>query len=305
MLFILLILNLGKSTQLPAYILENNPRGAKIVVSQPRRIAAIGVANRVATERGESKAGVGSVGYMVKGDSASCDRTRLLFCTTGIILRQLQNEHSLHAITHVVIDEVHERSLDSDVLIGLMKKYLLTHPHLHLILMSATLDTERFRKYFGGNVPHVHIPGRTFPVADYTLEDILSFTDYIPKKKGTKATSISHSEKQKNLSNSNSDDALEPITNGIDASHDESHEKIQSLIMKIDETTIDYELISCLVKYLVTNASAADDGSILIFLPGVAEISNARDVIKRNCQNLNILLLPLETSKLPNKARYS
>lgn len=287
----------GKSTQLPAYILENNPGGAKIVVSQPRRIAAIGVANRVATERGENKPGVHSVGYMVKGDSASCDRTRILFCTTGVILRQLQNEKSLQAITHIVIDEVHERNLDSDLLIGLIKKYLHSHSHLLLILMSATLDTERFQKYFGGNVPHVHLPGRTFPVSDYTLEDVLSFTRYIPKRNDKKFNNYSHTDKQSSLPKSNSDvsnsdDALETLANEMDPHIVDGYD-IQRILKKIDEKTIDYELIACLVKHLVTKMSATDDGSVLIFLPGVAEINSGLEAIKRYCRDLKLLLLPL------------
>jgi hypothetical protein len=104
----------GKSTQLPAYLLESDPAGAKIVVAQPRRLAATGVASRVADERGEKEPGMESVGYVVRGDSAICERSRLVFCTTGVLLRQLQNEGALECITHIVIDEVHERHLDGD-----------------------------------------------------------------------------------------------------------------------------------------------------------------------------------------------
>jgi ATP-dependent RNA helicase DHX57 len=251
----------------------------KIVVAQPRRIAAIGVATRVATERGETKPGIQSIGYMVRGDSATCERTRLLFCTTGVILRQLQNENSLNAITHIVIDEVHERGLDSDVLIGLVKQYLHSHSHLHLILMSATLDTERFRKYFDGHVPHVHIPGRTFPVVDYTLEDVLSLTEYRPKRNGNRPNSKPQKDQSKLVPDTNADDA--------------DNEAIQKTLMRMDETMIDNDLIACLVQYLVTKTNTTDDGSILIFLPGVAEINSALQAIKRTCQSLKLLLLPL------------
>ena len=74
--------------------------GAKIVVAQPRRLAATGVANRVAEERGEFQVGRESVGYVVRGDSAMSDCTRLIFCTTGVLLRQLQNEGALDCLTH-------------------------------------------------------------------------------------------------------------------------------------------------------------------------------------------------------------
>ena len=94
-----------KTTQIPQFILEESPTQVKIVVAQPRRLAATGVANRVANERGESQPGVGSVGYVVRGDSAVNKNTRLLFCTTGVLLRQLQSEGALDCITHIVVDE--------------------------------------------------------------------------------------------------------------------------------------------------------------------------------------------------------
>ena len=93
----------GKSTQVPQYLLEDDPSGSKIIVAQPRRLAATGVASRVASERNE-EVGKGSVGYIVRGDSKTCDKTRLLFLTTGVLLRQLQSENALDNISHIVID---------------------------------------------------------------------------------------------------------------------------------------------------------------------------------------------------------
>ena len=153
---------------------EEAPEFSKIVVAQPRRLAATGVAVRVAEERGESKPGVGSVGYSVRGDSAVGMNTRILFCTYGILLRQLQSAGALDSITHVIIDEVHERNLDGDVLMALLKQLLPSTPHLRLVLMSATLDTDRFSSYWGSNTPRLHIPGRTFPVEGYFLEGVLT-----------------------------------------------------------------------------------------------------------------------------------
>ena len=101
----------SKTTQIPQFILENEPDRSKIIVAQPRRLAATGVASRVALERGESVPGEGSVGYVVRGDSKVCSSTRLLFCTTGVLLRQLQSENALENISTIVIDEVHERHL--------------------------------------------------------------------------------------------------------------------------------------------------------------------------------------------------
>jgi ATP-dependent RNA helicase DHX57 len=95
----------GKTTQIPQFILEESPNDVKIVVTQPRRLAATGVAARVASERGEIPGADSSVGYVVRGDSAMSKSTRLLFCTTGVLLRQLQSEGALDCITHIVVDE--------------------------------------------------------------------------------------------------------------------------------------------------------------------------------------------------------
>lgn len=127
----------GKTTQIPQFILEDSPRESKIIVAQPRRLAATGVASRVALERGESSPGVASVGYAVRGDSKMCASTRLMFCTTGVLLRQLQSKSALENFSHVVIDEVHERHLDTDVLLAILKKTLPSFPKLTVVLMSG------------------------------------------------------------------------------------------------------------------------------------------------------------------------
>lgn len=127
----------GKTTQIPQFILENSPKEAKIIVAQPRRLAATGVAGRVALERGETDPGKQSVGYVVRGDSKICSSTRLLFCTTGILLRQLQSQNALESISHIVIDEVHERHLDTDVLLAILKQTLPSLPNLNVVLMSG------------------------------------------------------------------------------------------------------------------------------------------------------------------------
>lgn len=170
----------GKTTQIPQFILESeieSSRGAlcSIICTQPRRISAMSVAERVAAERGE-KLGE-SVGYKVRLEGMKGRDTRLLFCTTGILLRRLLVDRTLKGITHVIVDEIHERGMNEDFLLIVLKELLSHRPELKLVLMSATLDAELFSSYFDG-APVVHIPGFTYPVRTYFLEDILEMSGY-------------------------------------------------------------------------------------------------------------------------------
>ncbi|OVA14228.1 Helicase [Macleaya cordata] len=170
----------GKTTQVPQYILESeieSGRGSlcSIICTQPRRISAMAVSERVAAERGE-KVGE-SVGYKVRLEGMKGRDTRLLFCTTGILLRRLLVDRNLKGVTHVVVDEIHERGMNEDFLLIVLKDLLPRRPELRLILMSATLNAELFSSYFGG-APMIHIPGFTYPVQTHFLEDVLEMTRY-------------------------------------------------------------------------------------------------------------------------------
>lgn len=170
----------GKTTQLPQYILESEIDAAcgatcSIICTQPRRISAMSVAERVAAERGE-KMGE-SVGYKVRLEGIKGRDTRLLFCTTGILLRRLLVDRSLKGVTHVIVDEIHERGMNEDFLLIVLKDLLPRRPELKLILMSATLNAELFSSYFAG-APMMHIPGFTYPVRTHFLENVLEITGH-------------------------------------------------------------------------------------------------------------------------------
>ncbi|XP_028099499.1 DExH-box ATP-dependent RNA helicase DExH3-like [Camellia sinensis] len=133
------------------------------------------VSERVATERGEKLGEM--IGYKVRLEGMKGRDTHLLFCTTGILLRRLLVDRNLKGITHVIVDEIHERGMNEDFLLIVLKDLLPRRPELRLILMSATLDAELFSSYFGG-APTVHIPGFTYPVQTHFLENILEMTGY-------------------------------------------------------------------------------------------------------------------------------
>ncbi|UZJ55185.1 hypothetical protein CBS101457_004505 [Exobasidium rhododendri] len=170
----------GKTTQCPQFVLDDYiERGqgslCNIIVTQPRRLSAMGVASRVSAERCEDLNGQGRVGYAIRGERKAGRQTRLLFSTTGVLLRRLsQHDRDLKDISHVFVDEVHERGVESDLLLLELREVLQRNPNLRVILMSATIDQETFSRYFH-SAPVITIPGRTHPVTDYYLDDIRSF----------------------------------------------------------------------------------------------------------------------------------
>ena len=170
----------GKTTQVPQFVLEDaaeHGEACSVVVAQPRRISAMGVAERVAAERGEA-VGSGAVGYSIRLETKTCASTCLLFCTTGILMRRLSENPDLEGVTHVFVDEVHERTIESDFLLMVLRDVLARRADLKLVLMSATLDADLFANYFPGDVPTVSIPGRAYPVAALYLEAALELTQH-------------------------------------------------------------------------------------------------------------------------------
>jgi len=152
----------GKSTQLPKICLEVG-RGVAGMIghTQPRRLAARAVAERVAEELG-SEVGQ-AVGYAVRFTDRVSQQTLVKVMTDGILLNEIQRDRLLLAYDTIIVDEAHERSLNIDFILGWLKQLLHRRPDLKVIVTSATIDTERFSRHFGG-APIVEVSGRTYPV---------------------------------------------------------------------------------------------------------------------------------------------
>ncbi|KAF7226515.1 pre-mRNA-splicing factor ATP-dependent RNA helicase DHX16 [Nothobranchius furzeri] len=153
----------GKTTQIPQYLLEDGytKGGMKIGCTQPRRVAAMSVAARVAEEM-SVKLG-NEVGYSIRFEDCTSERTVLKYMTDGMLLREFLTEPDLASYSVVIIDEAHERTLHTDILFGLIKDIARFRPDLKVLVASATLDTERFSCFFD-DAPVFRIPGRRFPV---------------------------------------------------------------------------------------------------------------------------------------------
>ncbi|MGO1504337.1 MAG: ATP-dependent RNA helicase HrpA [Brachybacterium sp.] len=163
----------GKTTQIPKMLLElgYGQRGKLIGHTQPRRIAARSVAQRIASELGE-KLGEGTVGYQVRFTRETGRGTRLKLMTDGILLAEIGRDRLLKRYDAIIIDEAHERSLNIDVILGYLRQILPQRPDLKIIITSATIDPERFAEHFGTasasgerkNAPIIEVSGRTYPV---------------------------------------------------------------------------------------------------------------------------------------------
>eukprot|EP00249_Psilotum_nudum_P020389 c27681_g1_i1 orf=52-3915(+) len=183
----------GKTTQVPQFILDHvwsQGKPCKILCTQPRRISAITVAERIAAERGES---IGeTVGYQIRLESKGGRHSSLMFCTNGVLLRKLvsseiyirqntgknqKNSYFNIDATHIIVDEIHERDRNADLILIVLRDLLKFRPDLRLILMSATLNAELFSNYFH-NCPVLRIPGFIYPVTSYYLEDVLALTEF-------------------------------------------------------------------------------------------------------------------------------
>ncbi|XP_061875352.1 3'-5' RNA helicase YTHDC2 isoform X2 [Colius striatus] len=189
----------GKTTQIPQFLLDDcykNGTPCRIFCTQPRRLAAVAVAERVAAERRE-KIGQ-TIGYQIRLESRVSPKTLLTFCTNGILLRTLMTgDSTLSTVTHVIVDEVHERDRFSDFLLIKLRDVLQKQTNLKLIISSAALDANLFIRYFG-NCPVVHIQGRPFEVKEMFLEDILRSTGYTNKEMVKYKKEKQREEKQQN-----------------------------------------------------------------------------------------------------------
>ncbi|CAL8099647.1 unnamed protein product [Orchesella dallaii] len=263
----------GKTTQVPQFILDDsvlNQQSCRIVVTQPRRIAAISVANRVGAERHWGVGGL--VGYQVGMDKRVSEDTRLTYMTTGVLLQLLIARKSLSEWTHIIIDEVHERDLDTDLLLLVINKLMVDtrNGSTKIILMSATLNTDKFARYFplwddskdACVCVSVDLPNQ-FPVEEFYLDQVANLAGY---------------------QNLNMDGLEEPKV------HQEVYEIAEKIIEGLDEAENKEMMNPGRGGGDVAAATNICRGAVLVFLPGLLEIETFYKVLTevntvRACSN--------------------
>ncbi|GLE10096.1 hypothetical protein PINS_up022091 [Pythium insidiosum] len=327
----------------------------QIVCTQPRRLAAMSLAERVSAELGEPAMGEREslCGFQIRLEQRQTRHTRLLFCTTGVLLRRLQDPATLSEhVSHVIVDEVHERDVQSDVLLSMLRAFVeqqqshkkTQRRRLKVVLMSATLQAERFQQYFGGaaRCPMLCVPGRTFPVQEFFLEDVLERTEFVlddespcrlrdddDQSSSKASTTITISGRggtsytQRVTWDADDRSRRQRIASTARDDGDGYSARTRETLARLDERVINLELLELLLEQLVSTdarawfsdetarPSSRRSASILVFLPGLNEISTLLDALAANrvlrdagdALDAQIECLPLHSSLSPEDQR--
>ena len=231
----------GKSTVLPLALLQKF--SGKMIMTEPRRIAVLGIANRVG-ELWEAACDGASdqVGYKIHLENKITKNTRLEVVTEAILVRQLQSDPALEEYNLVILDEFHERSVNTDLALAFLKEAMQLRDDLYVIIMSATIDTDRLQKYLGDDTPVMKIPGRQFPVkvvyeAGKSVEEVV----------------------------------IEELNQKRDSRVKPGNDKRQPFDRLRDHKHFRSSAVPELVE------GAVEDGNILVFLPGIFDIRKTQD----------------------------
>lgn len=184
----------------------------------------------------------------------------------------LERPQDFQDISHVVLDEVHERTIDSDFLLIILRRLMQQRPDLKLVLMSATVDAQRFSSYLGG-VPVLNIPGRTFPVEVKYLEDAIEMTNY-------RLLDDQSSALDDDVAEPSPDSPGEEGAGGLGSTLEGYSKQTRDTVTNFDEYRLDYHLITRLLAKIATDPNLEwYSKAILVFMPGMAEIRRLNDEI--------------------------
>ncbi|KAG5505023.1 hypothetical protein JKF63_04470 [Porcisia hertigi] len=288
----------GKTTQIPQMLYDAGifDKGHDIICTQPRRISALSVAQRVATERGEACGA--SCGYVIRFENMTSMDSHIIYQTTGILLRRLHTEPELKGVACIIVDEVHERDVETDFCLLLLRDRLREqqkHPEryplqLKLVVMSATVQVDALVSYFSGynsgyDIPLITIPGTLFPVKEFFLEDVLNKVG----ASASAAPAMGLNAHQKQVKQRAAD---APQVGGNEVLYEQLKSVVFDTFDRDVEALLPYDLVCNLIKKIHEESTSREE-SILVFLPGWAAISAIANRLKRLpiARELSILML--------------
>jgi ATP-dependent RNA helicase DHX36 len=280
----------GKTTQVPQAYMDHEiamGRGGRChcVVTQPRRVSAISVAERVAAERAEPLGQ--TVGYQIRQESVLPRSTgSILFCTTGVLTRKLTGWAKRRAngqggdgpnISVVFVDEVHERDVNSDFLLIVLKRLIDEGANIKVVLMSATMNAEKFSHFFG-YCPIITIPGRMFDVEELYIEDYVSCVagPLISQPTGGNGVEawrrerLERGRERARATNEFNQEVISLRCKGLDV------DELAAVAAMSDVNFVDYDLLAELILFIDRDER---EGAILVFLPGWEEITSSHDIL--------------------------
>lgn len=217
--------------------------------------------------------------------------------TTGVVMRMLERPHAFDDIRYIVLDEVHERNIDTDFLLIVLRRLLPGRPDLRLVLMSATFDADNFAQYFndlGAIPPVLKVPGRTFPVQVKFLEDVIEMTKHSPHRQSTNR-SIDDDDYVATTSDHRFEEEDSMTTKTATAGLEGYSAETLTTLLHFDEYRIDFHLIARTVAHVASDPHLQQySEAFLIFLPGIAEIRRLQQIIQSDSkfdQNWKIFVL--------------
>ena len=290
----------GKTTQVPQFLLDelmsSSAEPSRILCSQPRRISAVAAAERVAYERGELGAGK-QVGYHVRFAEAVANNTQIVFSTVGVVLRRIQADPHLLGVTHIIVDEVHERDSNTDFLLYVLCRLMKQRPDLRVILMSASIDPTLFVRYMSTSaksVEVVEIPGSTrHPIKELFLEDVLTKLSSDRYLWEEASASWSNARKRHQKSWFECCEAEPPSFSSLARLN--VPDKIQQALSCFHAAPVEYMSADFVVAVCLYIHNHCPPGAILVFVPGWGEISEVVKRLRHSQSGSQLQLYPLHS----------